>query len=556
MMRRDPALPEQYPVREADEFQFALTYEDRAHLYGYLRPNSARITPEGADHQADQYERGVIAYISRSTGESRVTYQLDDFAPPSDPDDVYVTDGGLKFSPGYRARAKNAIKYDPRKGIAYFHSHPGWSAYPSGPDLEADRKRLKRDGRRLDGNRPLAAGIVATESRRETGQPEWSVRAYEFDTDDASSAEYTHATAVRVLGMHTFEKHRDGPYLEKLATPFSVQGPAGPGLGRATVAHDSALELWGERGQARLSGIRVGVVGCGGVGSLLAEQVARLGVGEAVFIDFDHLKEANLNRAYSATRTDARDQASKVEIARRIAERAATAPGFQAHTVTGSVVENRNSEYAALGALLDCDVILNAADPHWVRMVIDHVAYAHLIPVVTGGTRLEVDEKGGGLTSAARSTVATAGPSLPCLHCLNVWKHGDRTAGVVHDRKRPNERAPGGDLYVARDGADIGDGSGELRDPSVITTNGVVASLMMERFHALTVGTSPSTFEGRQVYRPAQGTMTWMKNKEGERQKTCDDGCDRASTVGLGDYVDLATGYDYDLRAEVPAADG
>jgi len=77
----------------------------------------------------------------------------------------------------------------------------------------------------------------------------------------------------------------------------------------------------------------VAIIGCGGVGSLLAEQVARLGVGGAVFVDFDHLKEANLNRAYGATREDAREHALKAEVARNLAEEAATAPGFEARAI-------------------------------------------------------------------------------------------------------------------------------------------------------------------------------------------------------------------------------
>jgi hypothetical protein len=295
----------------------------------------------------------------------------------------------------------------------------------------------------------------------------------------------------------------------------------------------------------------VAVIGCGGVGSLLAEQVARLGVGGAVFVDFDHLKEANLNRAYGATREDAREHALKAEVARAIAEEAATAPGFEARAVQGSIVEAANNDYAALGDVLDCDVILNAADPHWVRKVVDRTAYAHLIPVVTGGTYLAVDEDSDELSSSARSAVATAGPGLACLHCLGTWKEGDRSAGVVHDRKHPRDRADNGGLYVTNGESTAGDGSDELRDPSVVTTNGLVASLMMERFQALVIGTSTSTFAGRQIYRPSTGEMRWM-TVDDDRRTRCKDGCEKTEFVGLGDYVGLATGKDMDLRVEVP----
>lgn len=103
---------------------------------------------------------------------------------------------------------------------------------------------------------------------------------------------------------------------------------------------------------------------------------------------------------------------------------------------------------------------------------------------------------------------------------------------------------------MTNDEPTAGDGSDELRDPSVVTTNGLVASLMMERFQALVVGTSTSTFAGRQIYRPNTGEMRWM-TADDDRRTRCKDGCDKAESVGLGDYVDLATGEDMDLHAEV-----
>jgi hypothetical protein len=548
MPERDSALPEVYPVDDADEFHVAMTQGVKQRLYGYLRPEHASRSLEYASHQEGQFEKGVLAHITRSTGDNRVTHIVDSIVPPEKEGDVYMDGRRLKFSAAYRARAKDQIEHDPRKGIAYFHSHPGWSAYPSGPDLDAAEARLQSDADRLGADRPFASGIIATHPRHETGEPEWSFRAYDFEDGDSTA---TQATAVRVLGAHPFADHRDGPYLKKLPTPFPASGPAGPGNGYASVSQDSTLELWGERGQARLSGIRVAVVGCGGVGSLLAEQVGRLGVGEAVFVDFDHLKEANLNRAYGATPEDARQNQPKAEVARRIAENAATAPGFQARAVQGSIVESEARDFAALGAVLDCDVILNAADPHWVRQVVDRVAYAHLIPVVSGGTLLEVASDTDEITSSARSAVATAGPGLPCLHCQHVWKHGDREDGVVHDRKPLNERDDGDGLYVVHEGGDAADGSDELRDPSVVTTNGFVASLMMERFHALVVGTSTSTFAGKQIYRPKSGEMQWL-SEGGSRKTTCDEDCDAVDRVGLGDFAALNTGHDYDLRHEVP----
>jgi tRNA A37 threonylcarbamoyladenosine dehydratase len=75
-----------------------------------------------------------------------------------------------------------------------------------------------------------------------------------------------------------------------------------------TAAGDADLErrfgalrrLYGDAGYARLRGLRVALVGLGGVGSWAAEALARCGVGALVLIDFDHVAESNVNRQIQA----------------------------------------------------------------------------------------------------------------------------------------------------------------------------------------------------------------------------------------------------------------
>ena len=58
--------------------------------------------------------------------------------------------------------------------------------------------------------------------------------------------------------------------------------------------------LHGDAGYARLRGLRVAVVGLGGVGSWAVEALARSGVAELVLIDMDHVAESNINRQIQA----------------------------------------------------------------------------------------------------------------------------------------------------------------------------------------------------------------------------------------------------------------
>ncbi len=47
-----------------------------------------------------------------------------------------------------------------------------------------------------------------------------------------------------------------------------------------------------------LSRFRVGIAGCGGLGSNCGVALARVGIGELVIVDFDVVEKSNLNRQY------------------------------------------------------------------------------------------------------------------------------------------------------------------------------------------------------------------------------------------------------------------
>ena len=61
--------------------------------------------------------------------------------------------------------------------------------------------------------------------------------------------------------------------------------------------------LFGDSGQAVLREARVGIIGLGGVGILLAEYLGRLGVGHFVRIDPERVAPSNLPRLPGATRS-------------------------------------------------------------------------------------------------------------------------------------------------------------------------------------------------------------------------------------------------------------
>lgn len=268
--------------------------------------------------------------------------------------------GFLTFSDQYLNRARRrAHEMDGESGLLILHTHPS-GASPSRPDQRSDRENLYATKKKL-GDVPVAAGI------RGDNDDAWHIRAYEFNVartqQQAQSSEFgietaetEPATAIRVVGDRV-QKLRTTATRDKMG-PAGVDGPANRALQNSTDG------LWGQGGQESLAGLRVGIVGCGRVGGILIEWSVRLGVGQQVLVDFDRLEQANFNRSQSASRSDVNDNKLKVEYAAHVAEESATADEFQARPVVGSVCESDRPDYDVLPELLDCDIILNAADTH------------------------------------------------------------------------------------------------------------------------------------------------------------------------------------------------
>lgn len=73
--------------------------------------------------------------------------------------------------------------------------------------------------------------------------------------------------------------------------------------------------LFGTEGQARIAGTKVTIVGLGGLGAHVAQQLAHLGIRSFVLVDFDVVTDSSLSRLVGAVDTDAAARTKKVEVA-------------------------------------------------------------------------------------------------------------------------------------------------------------------------------------------------------------------------------------------------
>src|SRR5450755_5034287 len=75
----------------------------------------------------------------------------------------------------------------------------------------------------------------------------------------------------------------------------------------------------GEEGQAKISAASVAIVGCGALGTVQAEAMARAGVGRLRIIDRDFVEWSNLQRQFLFDEADAAEALPKaVAAARRL----------------------------------------------------------------------------------------------------------------------------------------------------------------------------------------------------------------------------------------------
>jgi adenylyltransferase/sulfurtransferase len=160
------------------------------------------------------------------------------------------------------------------------------------------------------------------------------------------------------------------------------------------------FEPIGPQGQARIRESRVLLVGCGALGTHLAEFCARAGVGELAIVDRDFVEESNLQRQSLFTEEDARQALPKAEAARRALERVNSDVKIAAHVDDFTF---RNAERLAHNATL----ILDGTDNFEARFLINDLAVKMGIPWVYAG---------------CVSSRATCMPVIPgksaCLRCL------------------------------------------------------------------------------------------------------------------------------------------
>lgn len=225
---------------------------------------------------------------------------------------------------------------------------------------------------------------------------------------------------------------------------------------------DRQVRAFGPEFQRRLVACKVGIVGVGGLGSIMVEQLARLGVRYWVLVEPDRLEASNLNRVVGATARDAKEKRYKVSIAMRNIKH--IEPHAQIKYLRCSVFTRR-----ALTALKDCDVLIATTDDDASRLVLNAFACQYLIPIVHVGVNLEPGDDGTFQDISGEFAIPSLGSW--CLLC----------AGIIDAQRASRDMASAEERsLLAQRGYLHGTPA-----PAVYHLNNLVASLAVTEIHNL-----------------------------------------------------------------------
>jgi len=219
--------------------------------------------------------------------------------------------------------------------------------------------------------------------------------------------------------------------------------------------YDRQIRAFGITGQQILASLRVGIVGLGGTGSIVLQQLVHLGVNNFLLLDPDIVEATNLNRLVGVTPTDV--GRSKVAVAEEWARKINPKVYIEAK-------EESALKSSIARSLATTDFVFCCTDSHGSRAVLNQLAYQYLVPVIDMGVVIATQQ--GHVTHIAGRTQMLT-PGLACMVCGNLLDSEQVRRDLLTDFERK------ADPYIIDEAEPA---------PSVISLNSTMASLAITMF--------------------------------------------------------------------------
>lgn len=247
--------------------------------------------------------------------------------------------------------------------------------------------------------------------------------------------------SIRVVGQSIVEHYPEQP-------TENIRQPVNETYSRQVLALST-------EGQQKIQRVMVGVVGVGGTGSHVVQQLAHLGVSRFVLVDADLIEESNRSRVVGSRPADSTVSRPKVTVMKRLVK------GINRDSQV-ICIEKMIDTTEAIAALRNADVVFCCTDNLASRGILNAFAYQYLVPMIDMGVVVQPDKEGTIRKVSGRVTVLL--PDGACLRCL----------GILDPEKVRSEIEEGQRLSYL--------GAEEASSPAVISLNGVVASLAVTEF--------------------------------------------------------------------------
>lgn len=270
---------------------------------------------------------------------------------------------------------------------------------------------------------------------------------------------------------------------------------------------DRQVRAFGGEIQGVLRGLRVAVVGAGGTGSAVAEQLARLGVGNLLLVDPDEIENTNLTRVYGSSPADVGQPKAEV-LARHVQT---IAPHVTVQSIVG-----RSTDHQVAVTLTHADLIFGCSDDNAGRLVLSRLSSYYLVPVIDCGVLLSSRE---GTLIGIDGRVTVLAPGYPCLSCRNRID----LARAAAEQLSPEERRLRQDEGYAPELGRV--------EPAVVAYTSLVASLAVAELIERLTGYGPTPVPSELLMRAHEREIS-----TNSQQPNLGHFCDPATgQIGVGD---------------------
>lgn len=221
------------------------------------------------------------------------------------------------------------------------------------------------------------------------------------------------------------------------------------------------VRAFGAAGQRLIANVKVAIVGLGGIGSIVAQELAYLGIRHFILVDPKNLTITNRNRVVGSKATDIGKP--KVEIAKRMIL------GINESAQVDSINDDAANDHV-LEQLVDAQFIFLCTDSHTSRAAVSKLCYQFLIPGIDLGVNIVARDN---RVEHIVGRTQMLAPGLPCLWCCSAI-----SADAIR-RESMSLEQQAADPYFT--------GQGE-QQPAVISLNGTMSSLAVTMFLSAVAG--------------------------------------------------------------------